>query len=102
MNCTRCEGSGFLNLDQIGDVDLKAMENSGDFHAAVLKWIDDRDVETSRLEGCTCFIAPPCSYCMSLHDVAVCDCCGDGQGWYGTPGEHNYRKGGDEPVPGCG
>jgi hypothetical protein len=21
-------------------------------------------------------------------DAAVCDCCGDGEGWYGTPGEH--------------
>ena len=21
-------------------------------------------------------------------DTAVCDCCGDGEGWYGIPGEH--------------
>ena len=21
-----------------------------------------------------------------LDDVTVCDCCGDGEGWYGTPG----------------
>lgn len=28
-------------------------------------------------------------------DVTVCDCCGDGEGWYGTPGEH-HRIGYDE------
>ena len=29
------------------------------------------------------------------HDVSVCDCCGDGETWYGTPGEHYGR--GDPP-----
>ena len=61
LTCTRCEGSGFLNLWQIpgGDIDV-------DNHDWVLKWIaSNKD-----------------------HDVAVCDCCGDGEEWYGTPGEH--------------
>ena len=22
------------------------------------------------------------------HDIKICDCCGDGEGWYGIPGEH--------------
>jgi len=28
-----------------------------------------------------------CTRCEG-HDVQVCDCCGDGDGWYGIPGEH--------------
>ena len=24
-------------------------------------------------------------------DVSVCDCCGDGEGWCGTPSEHDYK-----------
>lgn len=64
MNCTRCEGSGFLNLDHIpeeyydefidGDVD------------ATLKWMEENDD----------------------HSVQVCDCCGNGEDWYDFPGEH--------------
>ena len=29
------------------------------------------------------------------HDVQVCDCCGDGEEWYGTPGEH-YNS--EDPI----
>ena len=32
------------------------------------------------------------------HDVQVCDCCGDGEGWYGEPGQHYTR----EDPPGKG
>lgn len=46
MNCTRCEGSGFLNLHQIPDNELS------DDHGVTLKWIAEHDD----------------------HDVSVCDC----------------------------
>jgi len=66
LTCTRCDGSGFLNLWQIpGDV-------PSDDHDVVVGWI-------AATKG---------------HDVAVCDCCGDGEGWHGTPGEH---YGSDDP-----
>ena len=59
--CTRCEGTGFLNIEQIPEdtIDLDDTD-------AVLKWIDENDE----------------------HDVGVCDCCGDGEGWYDEPGCH--------------
>ena len=60
--CTRCEGTGFLNLEQIGDLD---MVDTSD-HAAVLAWIGENDDR----------------------DVQVCDCCGNGHNWHGTPDEH--------------
>ncbi len=62
MNCTRCQGTGFLNLHQIPSHILDETEGPDD----VLEWIE-------RNEG---------------HDVQVCDCCGDGGEWYGEPGEH--------------
>ena len=80
--CTRCEGTGFLNADQIPDGVLK------EGHESVREWIGETFATQLRAEGCSCHIAPPCSFCMSKHDVTVCDCCGDGDGWYGTPGEH--------------
>lgn len=64
--CTRCEGTGFINLHQIPDVDIVAAEESSDFHQAILDWIAKN----------------------TDHDVSVCDCCGDGDEWYGVPGEH--------------
>lgn len=94
MNCTRCEGTGFLNFEQVPD------ELRGDTDK-VLEWIADIESQKDSLGGCSCHISPPCSYCMLCHDVSICDCCGDGDGWYGEPGEHNYRKGGDEPYPEC-
>jgi len=67
--CTRCQNTGFLNLEQLhtiegGDDVIKQDEN------AILLFIT-RLTET-RIE----------------HDISVCDCCGDGDGWYGVPGEH--------------
>lgn len=58
MICTRCEGTGFLNSHQI-----PACVEGRD---AILHWIE-------RTVG---------------HDVTICDCCGDGDIWYGVPGEH--------------
>lgn len=66
ITCTKCDGTGFMNIDQIPVDDMDILEHSETFHADVLRWIQEHDD----------------------HDVQVCDCCGDGEGWYGTPGEH--------------
>lgn len=72
ITCTRCEGAGFLNINQIDDSDLNKFQGAPDFCAAVLKWIESN----------------------KEHDVSICDCCGDGESWYGIPGEH-YNQ--DDP-----
>jgi len=63
--CTRCENSGFLNLHKIDDGILKIFDDTGDPQVIFdwIEWYDD-------------------------YDVQVCDCCGDGEIWYGVPGEH--------------
>lgn len=62
MNCTRCKGTGFLNLEQFPLPDL-----IGEVPDEYLMNFIKNNPET---------------------DVQVCDCCGDGEGWYGIPGEH--------------
>lgn len=62
--CTRCEGSGFLNIEQAPNDCLVALDNEGP--GQLMVWMDQN-------EG---------------HDVSICDCCGDGYVWYGTRGEH--------------
>ena len=62
MFCTRCDASGFLNLHQIEDEEIRDRRD----HDEILQWICDNP----------------------NHDVQVCDCCGDGHIWYGEPGEH--------------
>jgi len=65
MTCTRCEGTGFLNLHQIPD------DECGDGNdETIILWIAKNDD----------------------HDVCICDCCGDEDGWYGEPGIH-YSSG---------
>ncbi len=67
LTCTRCGGSGFLNLHQLADpIDF-------DDNEVILAWIEANDD----------------------HDVSVCDCCGNGEQWYDTPGEH-YNT--DDPA----
>jgi hypothetical protein len=79
MNCTRCSGTGFLNLQQIPDRDMALMGSAEDWHQAVLSWIkSEKD-----------------------HDIQVCDCCGDGEDWYATPGEHSIKGGWGDPLPDC-
>ena len=86
--CTRCEGTGFLNIEQVpADIDCSDTD-------AVLGWMDDRDDQINQL-SCSCHLNPPCPKCELLHDVQVCDCCGDGENWHGTPGEH---YGPDDPM----
>lgn len=96
VNCTRCDGTGFLNAAQIpNDVYDKGVE-------AVLAWIDEMDAAIAKLGNCCCNATenPPCNFCEKssgfTHDVAVCDCCGDGKdNWYGIAGEH-YNA--DDPA----
>ena len=62
MNCTRCEGTGFLNHMEDVPKDLE-----GD-HEAIRVWMINYGGE---------------------HDMTVCDCCGNGyDAWHGSPGEH--------------
>ncbi len=64
--CTRCDNTGFLNLEQIDpDVYGYDVADITDW-VSVLKWINAHED----------------------HDVQVCDCCGDGEHWYAIPGEH--------------
>lgn len=71
MTCNPCGGTGFKNIEQIPEVEFNAMR---DFPSDVQKWMASQ--------------ADP-------HDVQICDCCGDGEGWYGMPGEH-YTS--EDPV----
>ena len=72
MICTRCEGTGFINLHQLPESILEQFDDNGD-PEWLANWLKENDQE---------------------YDTQVCDCCGDGEGWYGTPGEH-YNS--DEP-----
>lgn len=65
LPCTRCEGTGFLNIHQMPEKVVDEIYVNG--VEIGLKWIEEND----------------------NHDVSVCDCCGDGETeWYGVPGEH--------------
>ncbi len=100
LNCTRCNGTGFLNLNQVDEEVLAHFEETGD-HQIILDWIDERDAQMISAGSCSCHIGnPPCAYCMLQHDVQVCDCCGDGENWYGEPGCHNLTDP-NEPFPEC-
>jgi hypothetical protein len=59
MNCARCDSTGFLNIEQVPEGIV------GDDLNAIQEWAK-----------------------TSQSDVGVCDCCGDGSGWYGEPGQH--------------
>lgn len=61
VTCTRCDGTGFLNVWQVD----RNIADAGP--EAVQRWIHEN----------------------ALHEVQVCDCCGDGdQTWHGEPGQH--------------
>lgn len=92
MICTRCQGTGFLNIEQLpeelqngleesafkylsADIKYKVVKTDG-WHTLVLKWIIHN----------------------FDHDVCICDCCGDGEGWYGNPGEHDEHDYGKNGV----
>lgn len=101
LQCTRCEGTGFLNLDQVDEETLAHFEETSD-PQVILDWIADRDHRMEEAGGCSCHVCPPCYYCVELvHDVSVCDCCGNGEpwGWYFLPGLHDWNNP-DDPK-GC-
>ena len=62
--CTRCQGTGFLNIEQVDEKTCALSDEKG--HEVILEWIKDNE----------------------NHDVQVCDCCGDGEDWYGEIGCH--------------
>ena len=72
LTCTRCEGTRFLNLDQVDNPTLEEFDETGE-HDDILSWVKHN----------------------GFHDVSVCDCCGDGEVWYDIPGEHNENQFGD-------
>ena len=80
MNCTRCDGTGFLNLDQLEAAILERFNSTGD-RQVILDWIDRQAAKMIRVRC-------KCDYCRLQHDVQVCDCCGDGESWHGEPGRH--------------
>lgn len=67
--CNRCEGTGFLNLHQL---------EAGPRALLLLQVEADRDLAPVLIPWAR-LLGP---------DVQVCDCCGDGENWYGEPGEH--------------
>lgn len=48
INCTRCEGTGFLNTHQIPSETFDAGID------AILQWIEEQDQETHDVQGCNC------------------------------------------------
>ena len=54
-----------MNLHQLPPLFLRNYESSRE-PQLILEWIEKN----------------------SGHDISVCDCCGDGESWYGEPGEH--------------
>jgi len=77
MNCTRCDGTGFLNIHQVPEDIARLGPES------ILLWVNGTED----------------------HDVKVCDCCGNGEDWYGEPGTHTTEptsSGWDTPgIPEC-
>jgi hypothetical protein len=91
MNCTRCGGTGFLNIEQVDDETLAKFHESGDVQI-ILDWIAARNA-LAKNNSCSCHINPPCFFCTDMqHDVQVCDCCGDGDGWHQEPGLHTTMQ----------
>lgn len=93
MHCTRCESTGFLNIHQLPSSlqegltphDVPYLHShftiqltGGEWRETVLKWIENNQD----------------------HDVQVCDCCGNGEVWWGEPGQHDRRSGENWP-PSC-
>ena len=65
MTCNPCQGTGFKNIEQ---VPAKVVEAGT---SAIQTWIATQ---------------------TEPHDVCICDCCGDGEEWYGVPGAHYSRN----------
>lgn len=99
LNCTRCEGTGFINIDE--DWVREMLEDDGP--EALQEYLFELASQREHHGGCYCHCGhPPCGYCMACHDseVSVCDCCGDGENWYHEPGQHDLDNK-DVPFPEC-
>lgn len=70
MICNVCQGTGFKNIEQVNEETCKRFDETGD-NEIILNWIKEQ---------------------TEPHDVSVCTCCGDGESWYGTPGQHYTTK----------
>ncbi len=70
--CLKCDGFGYLNPELIPAKIRKAADKA-ESQQPIVDWMNSTI-------GC---------------QVAVCDCCGDGERWYGTPGGH-YSE--DDPA----
>ena len=72
MVCTRCNGTGFLNLHQVPDsvLDQFYVGDGNLNHQVIIDWM------TKNPNG---------------NDVSICNCCGNTEQWFGTAGEHNER-----------
>ncbi len=66
MICTRCDGTGYLNIEQVDDDTLRLFDATSD-PVHIESWIESQ---------------------LDDHDVEVCDCCGNGEIWYGERGQH--------------
>lgn len=66
--CTKCKGEGFLNAELLPEFTFNLSRED------VISYIKANDIEDV---------------------ISVCDCCGDGKGWYGEPGYH-YSN--DDPA----
>ena len=98
FHCTRCDGTGFLNIEQVSDHVLREFQATGN-HELILSWIVRRNLQRGD-QGCYCAATrAPCGWCENAHDVAICDCCGNGETWHGVPGEHDWDN--PEDTKGC-
>ncbi|MEN6367625.1 MAG: hypothetical protein ABFC88_12495 [Thermoguttaceae bacterium] len=85
FSCSRCDGTGFLNVQQV-DEDVRARFEETRDSQVILDWIDEMAARAIRAGGgCSCHISAPCSYCLLQHDVQVCDCCNGS-------GEHDWNN----------
>lgn len=69
--CTRCQGTGFLNLHQVDPETLSRFESDEGTAQVIFDWM--------KAHG-------------DKHDVQVCDCCGNGDEWtVEERGRHGWR-----------
>jgi len=69
ITCTRCENSGFLNIHQLIESyewEIAAEDDCYESPEPILNWMKQHPES----------------------DLQVCDCCGNGEVWYGVRGEH--------------
>ena len=74
MTCNPCDGTGIRNAEYVR-ASMWTQHHQGDLPLADLVRLANEENP----------------------DVTVCDCCGDGDDWYGEPGRHYTRD--DPPGP---